>query len=623
MPYPGIEPGSDTETKLERCVKSVMAKNPGWDKSRAIATCRSSMKKSEGTMPKTKNGKTARQRRKELARKPEAKMLADDPMADIEAEYYGVDDFLKEHPYEEEKYYDDAPVMIVDPPTDFEELDADREAAEKAEHIRETARDAQHLLSNIVHHPMLDPSEKEEKIKKVGTDFASRLSSYVSEEEKECECEVDEKALDIVEAEMWDRIGGEDSILFRIKAKISVASRNDLPDSDFAYIEPGGTKDDSGKTAPRSLRHYPIQDEAHVRNALSRIAQAIKRGGKSAEIAKKAQSNVRDAAKKFGIGKAGKDMKNGILVEKDTEGTYRWIGWVTNNFRDREKEIISEDAHKEFIEYLNTHPEQAPEFWTWHTKGTARQSKADVWLYHKGFVIMSGPLTDIEAYRLMKAISEDDIGMSHGFIGWKDPKDPTVITKYRSYEVSDLPIKFAANPWTSIEATIKEVSSMSNDKLEYLKKLTSDEYVEGLLLEAEDAKTLLDDLGVESKDIEEEPVEDEVEETPEIGKAISEYFGEDAGDLKEFIAIAKKMLPKMAEEIVGLKEELQKSAEETLADMLESPNSKRTKALDSRPSEDEKNLDESDEFKPPQVEDAAALWLSNITKTKPVYEKEV
>ena len=44
---------------------------------------------------------------------------------------------------------------------------------------------------------------------------------------------------------------------------MSSASINDLPDSDFAYIEPGGTKDSGGKTTPRSLRHFPIHDEAH------------------------------------------------------------------------------------------------------------------------------------------------------------------------------------------------------------------------------------------------------------------------------------------------------------------------------------------------------------------------
>jgi len=46
-----------------------------------------------------------------------------------------------------------------------------------------------------------------------------------------------------------------------------------LPDSDFAYISPGGHKDSEGKTTPRSLRHLPIPDAAHVRNALARLDQ--------------------------------------------------------------------------------------------------------------------------------------------------------------------------------------------------------------------------------------------------------------------------------------------------------------------------------------------------------------
>lgn len=55
---------------------------------------------------------------------------------------------------------------------------------------------------------------------------------------------------------------------------------NDLPDSAFAYIEPGGEKDEGGKTTPRSLRHFPHHgtdgklDLPHLRNALSRAPQS-------------------------------------------------------------------------------------------------------------------------------------------------------------------------------------------------------------------------------------------------------------------------------------------------------------------------------------------------------------
>jgi len=80
-------------------------------------------------------------------------------------------------------------------------------------------------------------------------------------------------------------------------AKISTKSKNDLPDSDFAYIQPGGKKDASGKTTPRSLRHLPIPDAAHVRNALARLGQT----DISPEAKKAALRKIKAAAKRFGI----------------------------------------------------------------------------------------------------------------------------------------------------------------------------------------------------------------------------------------------------------------------------------------------------------------------------------
>tara|TARA_R100000458_G_C8245077_1_gene223228 strand:- start:516 stop:1190 length:675 start_codon:yes stop_codon:yes gene_type:complete len=80
-------------------------------------------------------------------------------------------------------------------------------------------------------------------------------------------------------------------------AKMSSKQKNDLPDSDFAYIEPGGKKDAEGKTVPRSLRHLPINDAAHVRNALARLDQT----DISPEAKKAALRKIKAAAKKFGI----------------------------------------------------------------------------------------------------------------------------------------------------------------------------------------------------------------------------------------------------------------------------------------------------------------------------------
>ena len=93
------------------------------------------------------------------------------------------------------------------------------------------------------------------------------------------------------------------------KKEESTTAINDLPDSDFAYIEPGGKKDDEGKTTPRSKRHLPIHDAAHVRNALARLDQT----DISDEAKKKALGRIKARAKKFGVKVDGESDKSATL----------------------------------------------------------------------------------------------------------------------------------------------------------------------------------------------------------------------------------------------------------------------------------------------------------------------
>jgi hypothetical protein len=103
---------------------------------------------------------------------------------------------------------------------------------------------------------------------------------------------------------------GEDTYLGAageiLKAETSGAGQNDLADADFAYIEPGGTKDEGGKTTPRSLRHFPINDEAHVRNALGRLSQS--------PFESKARPKVEAAARRMGIGEPAEVAKESQMT---------------------------------------------------------------------------------------------------------------------------------------------------------------------------------------------------------------------------------------------------------------------------------------------------------------------
>jgi hypothetical protein len=85
-------------------------------------------------------------------------------------------------------------------------------------------------------------------------------------------------------------------------AQWTTAYINDLPDSAFLYVEPGGEKDGGGKTVPRSLRHFPVKgadgevDLAHLRNALARIPQSNLPAAVKAACTAKARKMLDDAS---------------------------------------------------------------------------------------------------------------------------------------------------------------------------------------------------------------------------------------------------------------------------------------------------------------------------------------
>jgi hypothetical protein len=119
-------------------------------------------------------------------------------------------------------------------------------------------------------------------------------------------------------------------------AEWSTAYINDLEDNCFADIEGGGTKDDQGKTTPRSLRHYPHHpkgegssgiggtvDKAHLTNALARIADKSNFQGGSAHL--------EDHATKLGIGDRGDGNqdnggKGGIFADV-IEKAFAAVNW--------------------------------------------------------------------------------------------------------------------------------------------------------------------------------------------------------------------------------------------------------------------------------------------------------
>ena len=268
---------------------------------------------------------------------------------------------------------------------------------------------------------------------------------------------------------------------------------------------------------------------------------------------------------------------SGFVVEKDLKGQHRWFGWVSNKYRDRDGEIISEAAHKEFIEWVyKDAAARMPQLWLWHTPKTAMKERADWIDYADGFLHASGPLTEKEA-KMLEGI--DDPGMSHGFFC---NKENDIINKYRSFEGSVLPLKYVANEWTDFATLQQEAKDMFNpQKREFLVGRLGEEKVAELEASTKDRVEILKELGIEFKEAEEIPVvEKEEEPTPEEpvvekeataldAKAILDALG--LSELSEYLEGQSKQVEELTATVKEQSETitaLQKSDDEKIAETL-------------------------------------------------------
>jgi len=202
-------------------------------------------------------------------------------------------------------------------------------------------------------------------------------------------------------AEMVKKETGR-SALDTQRAAITTASQNDLPDDAFAYIEPGGKKDSSGRTVPRSLRHFPVHDAAHTRDALSRAPQS--------PFGDRAMPKIRAAAKKFGIdsddsGSGGSSsraeftrlypLENIEILRSESIGPDGRPGVIVEAYAavfDQEAEIEDHEGH--YVEVIDrTAFDTAIAFAARNTGGLAANIKV---LYNRGKTMEGTPAPEFQ-----------------------------------------------------------------------------------------------------------------------------------------------------------------------------------------------------------------------------------
>jgi hypothetical protein len=277
-----------------------------------------------------------------------------------------------------------------------------------------------------------------------------------------------------------------------------------------------------------------------------------------------------------------------LALFKQADGRLRVVGWASNNRRDKDTppEIITEAAHKEFMGWLDAHPEHAPEFWHWHTPGT-KYAKADWWDYADGFTVYSG-LVDVGKEAQAEKAASDGIGMSHGFhvLGYDNAHHH--ITQYRTFEVSDLPKSRAANPYTSFNVIRKEAGMpFSEAKKAYLLERLKPETVAELERKTSDLKAAADAAGIEAKDLDETVAETVVTAAAEAEVKAQDKptdnpaaVAADGGDTKpkpdsNADEMDKRMRAMIREELAGMGKEV-KAAVLTVAESVKAINERVT-----------------------------------------------
>jgi len=498
------------------------------------------------------------------------------------------DDEVLDIPETLEKDYYNSPMQTVIPgPTSWDEHEAMKMAQEKAHHIREVTWTTQDLVSNILYANMT-AEQKSKAIKAVGDGMGKKLKEVEGKMEKELN-------LDLLE----------------LNALIARDSRHmSIPDKVSMWLSKFKTSDTD------------LSDKTQVRNALSRASEVIEKGGEVDNL-----SELREAAKKLGIGTMEKSS-SAVVVEKDKTGKYRAVMWPSNNFIDWDGDIISEAAHLEYVEWVNKNMDCAPLFLIKHKPGTQRKDRVDFVGYESGFLLMSAPLTDKEAAGLLRVQALTDIGMSHGTLTLeRDPSDLRVVTKYRMVEVSDLPLKNAANPFTNFETLLKEAEmSKDLDTKAYLATvLGSEEEADKFIAKAGIKQKALQDAGVESKEKKTETPTAPESPVPQVNvEAIAAQVFErvtkelDVEGLNDYLTELQSSSQKVAV-LEALVKELATSREEALAELIEPPAAKTLVWQKARASQSENNvLKEGEEDEKLKKAKPELGWLSETLGVQPV-----
>lgn len=270
--------------------------------------------------------------------------------------------------------------------------------------------------------------------------------------------------------------------------------------------------------------------------------------------------------------------ESGFMTFKDVDGTWRWIGIVSNNWQDRHGQWITQEALRDFVDLIDnglyakeisslledqerkeTLPPRligiieeiiergTPDHWVWHLPvpvGIVETVAYD----ERGFLLAAGKQREGELYsKVYEALSKSDdpLGMSHGMpaeLVAFDDEEGTTFGKFVSLEFTTLPLDEAANVGTGFGTfLLKELDMKVPDrKKKWFEETFGEDTVAQLDVLLSELQEVAETIGIPTKEVtmsevEQPTVEETAETTAEVEETVvtAEQHGVEATETPE------------------------------------------------------------------------------------------
>jgi hypothetical protein len=197
------------------------------------------------------------------------------------------------------------------------------------------------------------------------------------------------------------------------------------------------------------------------------------------------------------LGMKRHEPASGFKVYQTDSGP-RWVGWWTNNFIDKEGEVFSLKAIDDYVDRVRAGLTPYPELWAYHIPGS-KHGEAQ-WVGRIGHYAVAAGSFDDDALGQraadVYARSGKKYAMSHGFTYPTTELRDGVFHQFNTFEISTLPARAAANPFTAFEGITK---MLTDEQTKELRALFGDEIATEIITNTEAKSKAIEAAGVAYK----------------------------------------------------------------------------------------------------------------------------